>query len=197
MVLRLYGIKTKSKYVRNLQGFFLIRWSVENRSPIVFVRIFFLYLLLFFIFIYFSPLFCSEDNSRSVQSKSFNFNTVIGHCHKTWQEHFQGHQVFMTSSRRHFVFLLVLSTHDHIFITERHFLFIFIMIKFNIRPVNFRSKNARACVRPRVSARAKFQNALNRLKLILHTFQAILSILQKNAHTSMRARFRAYWYFPT
>ena len=63
------------------------------------------------------------------------------------------------------------------------------MIKVNIRPVNFRSENARACVRPRVSARAKNKNAQNRLKFILQTFQAILSILQKN--TRMRARFRA------
>ena len=103
----------------------------------------------------------------------------------------------MTSSRRHFVFFLVLFTHDHIFITERHFSFIFIMIKVNIRPVNYRSEIARACVLPRVSARAKNKNAQNRLKFILHTFQAILSILQKNARTLMRARFRAYWYFST
>ena len=85
----------------------------------------------------------------------------------------------MTSSRRHFVFFGVLFTHDHIFLTEEHFSFIFIMIKVNIRSVNFRSKNARACVRPRVSARAKNKNAPNRIKLILHTFEAILSVLQK------------------
>ena len=150
---------------------------------------FFIYYL--FLYFYFSTLFCSDDNSRSVLSISFNFDRVIGHCHETLQEQFQGHQVFMTSSRRHFVFFLVLSTHDHIFITERHFLFIFIMIKVNIRPVNFRSKYARACVRPRVSPRAKFQNAQNHIKLILHTFQAILSISQKNAHICMRARSRA------
>ena len=94
----------------------------------------------------------------------------------------------MTSSRRHFVFFLVLFTQDHIFITERHFSFILIMIKVYVRPVNFRSKNARACVRPRVSARAKNKNAQNRLKFILHTFQAILSILQKKrAHVHARA----------
>ena len=69
------------------------------------------------------------------------------------------------------------STHDHIFITVNHFSFIFIMIKVNISPVNFMSKNARVRVRPRVSARAKFYNAENRLKFILHTFKAILSIL--------------------
>ena len=51
------------------------------------------------------------------------------------------------------------------------------MIKVNISPVNFMSKNTRVRVRPRVSARAKFLNALNRLKFILHTFQVILSIL--------------------
>ena len=63
---------------------FLVRWSVENRSPIVFVRIFFLYYL--FIYFYLFPtLFCSSVNSRSVVLISFNFDTVIGHCHKTWQ----------------------------------------------------------------------------------------------------------------
>ena len=51
------------------------------------------------------------------------------------------------------------------------------MIKVNMCPVNFRSKNARVRVRPRVSARAKFLNAQNRLKIFLHTFQVILSIL--------------------
>ena len=95
------------------------------------------------------------------------------------------------------MFFLVLFTQDHIFITERHFSFIFIMIKVNVRPVNFRSKNARASVRPRVSARAKNKNAPNRLKLILHTFQAILSVSQKKARTRVRGRFRAYLYLPT
>ena len=65
------------------------------------------------------------------------------------------------------------------------------MIKVNISPVNFRSKNARVRVRPRVSACAKCLNAQNRLKFILHTFQVILSILYKIARKSMRARFRA------
>ena len=51
------------------------------------------------------------------------------------------------------------------------------MIKVNISPVNLRSKNARVRVRPRVSARANFLNAQNRLKFFLHTFQVILSIL--------------------
>ena len=51
------------------------------------------------------------------------------------------------------------------------------MIKVNIHPVNFMSKNARVRVRPRVSARAKKLNTQNRLKFILHTFQVILSIL--------------------
>ena len=112
---------------------FIIRWSVENRSPIVFVRIFFLYLFIylllllllggllktdhllfssefsFFIYYYyyylflFLPVFCLSVNSRSVVLISFNFDTVISHCHETWQEHFQGHQVIVTSSRRHFV----------------------------------------------------------------------------------------------
>ena len=49
--------------------------------------------------------------------------------------------------------------------------------------------NARVRVRPRVNARAKIQNAPNRLKFILHTFQPILIICQKIAHTRIRARF--------
>ena len=52
-------------------GLYVIRWSVNDRSPIVFVRIFFLYLFIYllFIIIYFYllfPLFCLQDNSRSV-----------------------------------------------------------------------------------------------------------------------------------
>ena len=78
---------------------------------------------------------------------------------------------------RHLGAILWKLTHDHIFVMESHFSFIFIMIKVNISPVNFMSKNARVRVRPRISARAKFLNAQNRLKLILHTFQVILSIL--------------------
>ena len=42
------------------------------------------------------------------------------------------------------------------------------MIKVNIRPVNFRSKNARIRERPRVNARAKVVNAQNRFKIIKH-----------------------------
>ena len=85
---------------------FLVRWSVINRPPIDFVRIFFLYLLLllfsFFIYFYlFLHFFVYLKISQ--YPISLNFDTVIGHCHETWQEHFQGHQIIVTSSRRHFV----------------------------------------------------------------------------------------------
>ena len=59
----------------------------------------------------------------------------------------------------------------------------------NFIPVKQVYINARVRVRPRVNARAKIQNAPNRLKFILHTFQPILIICQKIAHTRIRARF--------
>ena len=85
-------------------------------------------------------------------------------------------------------FFWVLFTHDHIFITERHFSCIFLMIKVNIRPVNFRSENARACVRPRVSARAKNKNAQNRLNFFFaYVSCPFKHFAKKLAHAHARA----------
>ena len=54
--------------------------------------------------------------------------------------------------------------------------------------VNFRISNARVSVRPPNYARANFKITPNRLKFILHTFSAILSISKKNqAHAHVRA----------
>ena len=94
-------------------SFFFLFWlfndhKIENRPPnsspwrIKFLVILLLLFSSFYLFL-FLPVFCLSINSRSVVLISFNFDTVIGHCHETWQEHFQGHQVIVTSSRRHFV----------------------------------------------------------------------------------------------
>ena len=94
----------------------------------------------------------------------------------------------MTSSRRHFVFFLVLSTHDHIFITGRHFLFIFIMIKVNIRPVNFRSKNARACVRPRCQLARKISKCSKSSQIFFAYVSCHFKhFAKKRAHAHARA----------
>ena len=53
---------------------FLFRWSVENRPPIVFVRIFY-YLLLFFIFIYFLHFFVP----RITQVLFSQFHSILSH----------------------------------------------------------------------------------------------------------------------
>ena len=61
--------------------FIIIRWSVENRSPIVFVRIFFLYLFIYYyyysLFLFISPPFFVQritqdqfSQSRSISAQS-------------------------------------------------------------------------------------------------------------------------------
>ena len=101
---------------------------------------------------------------------------------------FQRLKVIVTSSRRHFV-KINLWSYLH---NGKYFSFIFIMIKINIRPVNFRSINVRKCARTRSSARLRARKNLKCSKssqFFLHTFQAIWSIWQKIALTRMRARF--------
>ena len=62
----------------------LFRWSVVNRPPIDFVRIFFLYLFIIIIYFYFFPFFVPRITHSLVWSIWFNFSTVIGHCHDLW-----------------------------------------------------------------------------------------------------------------
>ena len=57
-----------------------------------------------YLFLFISSLFCVSSISQYPSTPiSFNFDTVIGHHNETWQETFQGHQIIVTSSRRHFV----------------------------------------------------------------------------------------------
>ena len=60
-------------------------------------------IIIIYLFLFISPLFCVSDFSISIHPISLNFDTVIGNHHEAWQEHFQGHQIIVTSSRRHFV----------------------------------------------------------------------------------------------
>ena len=62
------------------------------------------------------------------------------------------------------------------------------MMNIHISPNNSIYLDARVRARTRVSARAKFKKAQNRLKFILHTFQAILSISKICARQRPRAR---------
>ena len=90
----------------NFFFFFFLFWlfndhKIENRPPNSSPwRIKF---LVYYLFLFISSLFCVSDFSISIHPISLNFDTVIGHYHETWQEHFQGHQIIVTSSRRHFV----------------------------------------------------------------------------------------------
>ena len=94
----------------NLTDFVIIRWSVDDRSPIDFVRILFLYSLLlgglsmtdhllislefslFFIhFYFFRTLFCTHVHSKSTWSISFKFLSVIKPYDFKSNQLFQGH----------------------------------------------------------------------------------------------------------
>ena len=94
----------------------------------------------------------------------------------------------MTSSRRHFVKILRKSTHDHIFITESYFSFIFIMIRVQYPSGQFQVKER---ARARTSARQCARKILKCSKSSQNHFAYVLGhskhFIKNRAHVHARA----------
>ena len=85
------GLSTTDHLLISLEFSFFIRWSVDDRSPIDFVRIFFLYSFFILYFYFFRTLFCAHVYSKLTWSISFNFLSVIKPYDFKFNLLFQGH----------------------------------------------------------------------------------------------------------
>ena len=161
----------------------LVRWYAISVSPLVIVRIFFIFLYSSF----FLPDFVRATSISFHYSIIMKIFMIINIHMKFPLETFHDNRSRMTSRRRHFVFFTLSHIIAHIFLTERHFQNSFHRHKFQGNIYRYVHSWPRARHDARVRARQKLKMLKIQLWSNESTCQTILSIFE----ISLRARFCA------